>query len=138
MRKLTTNQLTRKQKLRALATSRGDYHQSPDLDKMNDSIELLRSVIHELVLAVKEGQSINPEHANTIYKLSNSLSGLSRARNEAEKTRLETHQLYALAGSEILNNMRNWLCEFPQLDEAIQELIEKSTNEASINRDTSP
>lgn len=137
MRK-TNNSLTRKQKLRVQAAALGDYGQSPDLDSMNSSIELLRSVIHELVQDIKQGKPVDPDSINSIYKLSNSLSGLSRARNETEKTRLETHQLYHLAGQELLTHMRNWLSEYPELDATVQTLIDRSVAEAELSGGYTP
>lgn len=135
MRKATNSSLTRKQKLRVAAAAKQDYQLSPDLDLMNGSIETLRSTIDKLIQDIKAGKSVDPGSVNSVYKLSNSLSGLSRARTEIEKVKLEGFQLYNLAAQQILCNMRGLLAEYPQLSEAIEDLIERSQVQAEVSGD---
>ena len=134
--KKTSHNLTRKQKMRTMAVARGDYPTSPDMDKLGGSIETLRGTIDELIQDIKAGRPVDPDAVNSVYKLSNSLSGLARARTEIEKVKMEGFQVYRLAGESILHGIRDLLSEYPELDTQIQTLVERAAFEAQAKGDT--
>ena len=119
-----------------MAVARGDYPTSPDMDKLGGSIETLRGTIDELIQDIKAGRPVDPDAVNSVYKLSNSLSGLARARTEIEKVKMEGFQVYRLAGESILHGIRDLLSEYPELDTQIQTLVERAAFEAQAKGDT--
>ena len=127
--KATNVSLTHKQKLRAQATVLTDYSpQSIELIRMNTSMEKLRALIDELIDGIKAG-TVSTETVNNVYKLSNALSGVARARNEIQKTELETATRHHEAVSQILSEFMSELAMRPELYNELMPLIYSSAEQ---------
>ena len=128
--KLTSNGLTRKQKLRIQSVAITDYGpQSLELNRMNDSIETLRTIIDDLAEQVKAGTA-STDQVNNLYKLCNALSGLARARTEVEKVQLETHTLAYICTQQIYENLKDELITRPDLLTELRPLIDQAAAKA--------
>lgn len=97
--------------------------ESKELRELNAAIKQAQTLIMDIMSNV-EGKNIKIESTNDIYKLSNSLSGLARARNEIERTTLEMSGLVALAGEKIIDEIRLGLIDHPEIWSQLEPIIE--------------
>ena len=110
--------------------------ESEELKALNDSIKKCQDVIVDLISKV-DPDKIKIENTNDIYKLSNALSGLSRARVESEKVFLEMNGLVALAGEKIIEEIRLGLADHPELMAELEPIMQAAILKSDIRTETS-
>jgi hypothetical protein len=112
---------TAKEKVRAQGVNATVELSNPSMERLNDLISKMADVCDGLI----EGMDRTPssETVNSVYKIGQTIAGLTRARTDLEKLRLETQGLHQKAYSSIQAHIRAQLQGRPEL---VAELIEIS------------
>ena len=124
MGKVVNGRLTVKQRERLVGYAVGFRGvESEELKILNDSIKKTQELIIS-ILGNAKPEAIQIKDTNDIYKLSNALSGLARARVETEKVLLEMNGLVVLAGQRIQEEIKQGLAQHPDLYAQMLPIIE--------------
>ncbi|MDA8407360.1 MAG: hypothetical protein M0T73_10960 [Deltaproteobacteria bacterium] len=121
MKSALKNSPTHKEKLRAAGVNATVELTNSGMERLNDLISKMADVCDGLI----EGMDRTPssETVNQVYKIGQTIAGLTRARTDLEKLRLETKGLHQKAFSSIQEQIRVQLQGRPEL---VAELIEVS------------
>ena len=130
MRSQLKSSSTPKERLRAEGVKAGVEVTNSGMERLNDLISKMADVCDGLI----EGMDRTPssETVNQAYKLGQTIAGLTRARTDLEKLRLETQGLHDRAFRSVQDHIRAELQGRPEL---VAELIEISdaVNEQILN-----
>lgn len=112
---------TKKEQLRAAGVNATVELTNPGMERLNYLISKMADLCDGLI----EGMDRTPssETVNQAYKLGQTIAGLTRARTDLEKLRLETEGLHDKAFRSIQDHIRAQLQGRPEL---VAELIEIS------------
>lgn len=135
--KLTNAKMTNKRANRIVGYAIGHRGvESEELKSLNDAIRKTQDLIIDIISKV-DPDKIKIENTNDIYKLSNALSGLSRARVESEKVFLEMNGLVGLAGEKIIDEIRLGLADHPELMSQLEPIMAAAILKSDIRTETS-
>ncbi len=114
---------TRKEKARSQGVKATLEITNPGMERLNGLISKMADVCDALI----EGMDRTPssETVNSVYKLGQTIAGLTRARTDLEKLRLETEGLHDKAFRSVQEHLRNELQGHPEL---VGELLEIMDN----------
>jgi hypothetical protein len=110
---------TRKEKLRAEGVHSQVELTNPSLERLNDLISKMADLCDGLIDTMDRTPS--SETVNAAYKIGQTIAGLTRARTDLEKLRLETEGLHKKAFESVQDHLRNELQGHPAL---VSELLE--------------
>ncbi len=121
MKSALKNSPTRKENLRAAGVNATVELTNPGMERLNYLISKMADLCDGLI----EGMDRTPssETVNQAYKLGQTIAGLTRAKTDLEKLRLETEGLHDKAFRSIQDHIRAQLQGRPEL---VAELIEIS------------
>ena len=123
------NGLTRLEKMRIQGMSvRNGIIENRQLRRLCDSIDNASSVVDHIIRGL-DPSTIQVRDANDLYKLMNSQSGLSKARVELERVMLETQGLYGEAASQLMDELRVHLANYPEI---LSEVLTIAQEAASL------
>jgi hypothetical protein len=103
---------------------------SPAMEKMDASIDQLQGVIDNLI------QNIDPDKIECtsigdIYKLGIATAGLSRAKAENEKLKLEAENQYQRAMDEFREQIRADLADYPEVAMKLRQIASEAAKKLS-------
>ena len=105
-------------------------HAAPtELAEFEKTLKTAQSLLQSLFVKIDSDQ-IAVVDTNDLYKISNSLSGLTRALVEIQRWQAERHGFLEEAAEQIAAQFRSLLAERPELLEEILELLEESKERA--------
>jgi hypothetical protein len=121
---------TAKEKARSEGVNATVELTNPGMERLNDLISKMADLCDGLIETMDRTPS--PETVNAAYKIGQTISGLTRARTDLEKLRLETEGLHDRAFRSIQDHIRAQLQGRPEL---VAELIEiaDTVNEQILN-----
>ncbi|MGO8819731.1 MAG: hypothetical protein ACLQO6_00660 [Desulfomonilaceae bacterium] len=121
---------TAKEKVRAQGVNATVELTDPGMERLNDLISKMADLCDGLIETMDRTPSA--ETVNAAYKIGQTIAGLTRARTDLEKLRLETQGLHQKAFSSIQEHIRAQLQGRPEL---VAELIEisEAVNEQILN-----
>jgi hypothetical protein len=112
---------TAKEKARSKGVTATLEITNPGMERLNDLISKMADLCDGLIDTMDRTPS--PEAVNAAYKIGQTISGLTRARTDLEKLRLETEGLHDRAFRSVQDHIRAQLQGRPEL---VAELIEIS------------
>jgi len=100
-----------------------------ELAEFEKTLKTAHGLLQSLFVKIDSDQ-IAVVDTNDLYKISNSLSGLTRALVEIQRWQAERHGFLDEAAEQIAAQFRSLLAERPELLEEILELLEESKERA--------
>jgi hypothetical protein len=110
---------TAKEKARSEGVNATVELTNPGMERLNDLISKMAYLCDGLIETMDRTPS--PETVNAVYKIGQTIAGLTRARTDLEKLRLETQGLHQKAFASVQAHLRNELQGHPEL---VSELLE--------------
>lgn len=95
----------------------------PDRDQLDSTISLAIALINRKLSTMADLEASEVD-SGEVYKLSNSLAGLTRARSEHRKLDTITREAFAQAGSEFKERMKLELQKRPELCEQLIDIAD--------------
>ena len=96
----------------------------PDQDQLDSTISLAVALINRKLSTMADLEASEVD-SGEIYKLSNSLSGLTRARSEHRKLDTITRDAFLQAGSELKERLKAELSQHPELCDRLRDVIDQ-------------
>lgn len=103
---------------RLTKTARKAVIVEPDKDQLDSTISLAIALINRK-LSIMASLEASEVDSGEVYKLSNSLAGLTRARSEHRKLDTITKEAFVQAGSEFKERLKTELQKHPKLCEQL-------------------
>jgi hypothetical protein len=119
MRSKLKSSATAKEKLRSEGATAKVELTNPSLERLNDLISKMADLCDGLIDGMDRTPSV--ETVNSVYKIGQTIAGLTRARTDLEKLRLETEGLHDRAFRSVQEHIRAELQGRPEL---VSELLE--------------
>ena len=113
---------TRKEKLRSEGGKATVELTNPRMERLNDLISKMADLCDGLIDTMDRTPS--SETVNSAYKIGQTIAGLTRARTDLEKLRLETQGLHKKAFESVQDHLRNELQGHPELVSSLREVMD--------------
>lgn len=122
MKSALKNSPTRKEKHRAAGVNATVELTNPGMERLNDLISKMADLCDGLIDTMDRTPSA--ETINAAYKIGQTIAGLTRARTDLEKLRLETQGLHQKAFASVQAHLRNELQGHPELVNGLLEVMD--------------
>ena len=109
-------------------------YKSDALESIDRSINQLQSVIDGVVKDIDPSQ-IKCETVSDIYKLSNALSALSRAKTEKERLTVEASGMLDVASKELYREIQKIMKFNPKLSDELAEVVKEARTNVKLLAD---
>ncbi|MGC8604769.1 MAG: hypothetical protein ACP5VS_13960 [Desulfomonilaceae bacterium] len=122
MRSQLKSSPTPKERLRAEGVKAAVEVTNLGMERLNDLISKMADLCDGLI----DGMDRTPssETVNSVYKIGQTIAGLTRARTDLEKLRLETQGLHQKALASVQAHLRNELQGHPELVNGLLEVMD--------------
>jgi hypothetical protein len=122
MKSALKNSPTAREKLRVQGVTATVQITSSGLERLNDLISKMADLCDGLIETMDRTPSA--ETVNSVYKIGQTIAGLTRARTDLEKLRLETQGLHDRACASIKAEIQTSLQGHPELVGALLEIVD--------------
>ena len=122
MKSKLKSSLTAKEKARGEGVSATVELINPGMERLNDLISKMADLCDGLIDTMDRTPS--SETVNAAYKIGQTIAGLTRARTDLEKLRLETQGLHKKAFESVQDHLRNELQGHPELVSGLLEVMD--------------
>jgi hypothetical protein len=112
-------------KVAASQIQSGNIYRTDNLARMDESIDALQTVLDNLVRNV-DVDNIKCDTLADVYKLSIAVTGLTRARTEHEKLKMEVSGLVNEAADKLRAEIRDLMDSEPELAFKLRDIIAKA------------
>jgi hypothetical protein len=113
---------TAKEKLRSEGAQATVELTNPGMERLNDLISKMADLCDGSIDTMDRTPS--SETVNAAYKIGQTIAGLTRARTDLEKLRLETQCLHKKAFESVQEHLRNELQGHPELVSGLLEVMD--------------
>jgi hypothetical protein len=122
MKSALKNSRTAKEQLRVQGVNATVEITNPGLERLNNLISKMADLCDGLIDTMDRTPS--SETVNAAYKIGQTIAGLTRARTDLEKLRLETQGLHQKAFASVQAHLRNELQGHPELVNGLLEVMD--------------